>query len=226
MAKSVLELAVGTGKWDAGLKKAVQSLNNFTQANGGLTQALNSESQKMQKFVSMMGSMESSAKTAKGQMNDYKSTIEQLTMQYNRMTEGTIDEKMAYYASLPKPWYKIVTRQDEKYAREVADALSERYGDLYEFDRSYAEGIEIHQKGSGKGACMEWVKAHLDAPVRVTIAAGDYENDISMLKRATVGYAVENAIDAVKQAADRITSANTQDAIARIIEDLSQNPPR
>lgn len=146
--------------------------------------------------------------------------------QYNRMTEGTLDEKMAYYASLPKPWYKVVTRQDEKYAREVADALSERYGDLYEFDRSYAEGIEIHQKGSGKGACMEWVKAHLDAPVRVTIAAGDYENDISMLKRATVGYAVENAIDAVKQAADRITSANTQDAIARIIEDLSLNPPK
>ena len=42
----------------------------------------------MQKFVSMMGSMESSAKTAKGQMNDYKSAIEQLTMQYNRMSEA------------------------------------------------------------------------------------------------------------------------------------------
>ena len=42
----------------------------------------------MQKFVQMMGGMESTAKTAKGQMNDYKSTIEQLTMQYNRMTEA------------------------------------------------------------------------------------------------------------------------------------------
>ena len=38
--QSVLELAVGTGKWDAGLKKAQQSLNNFTQAQGGLQQAL------------------------------------------------------------------------------------------------------------------------------------------------------------------------------------------
>ena len=86
--QSVLELAVGTGKWDAGLKKAKQSLDNFTQANGGLQQALEKESQKMQKFVQMMGGMESTAKTAKGQMNDYKSTIEQLTMQYNRMTEA------------------------------------------------------------------------------------------------------------------------------------------
>ena len=86
--QSVLELAVGTGKWDAGLKKAKSALDNFTQANGGLQQALDKESQKMQKFVQMMGGMESTAKTAKGQMNDYKSTIEQLTMQYNRMTEA------------------------------------------------------------------------------------------------------------------------------------------
>ena len=86
--QSVLELAVGTGKWDAGLKKARSALDNFTQANGGLQQALDKESQKMQKFVQMMGGMESTAKTAKGQMNDYKSTIEQLTMQYNRMTEA------------------------------------------------------------------------------------------------------------------------------------------
>ena len=86
--QSVLELAVGTGKWDAGLKKAKSALDNFTQANGGLQQALEKESQKMQKFVQMMGSMESTAKTAKGQMNDYKGTIEQLTMQYNRMSEA------------------------------------------------------------------------------------------------------------------------------------------
>ncbi|MGX8698227.1 MAG: hypothetical protein ACSW8D_17740, partial [Prevotella sp.] len=86
--QSVLELAVGTGKWDAGLKKAKQSLDNFTQANGGLQQALGKDSASMQKFVQMMGKMDSTAKTAKGQMNDYKSTIEQLTMQYNRMTEA------------------------------------------------------------------------------------------------------------------------------------------
>jgi hypothetical protein len=86
--QSVLELAVGTGKWDAGLKKAKQSLDNFTQANGGLQQALGKDSESMQKFVRMMGQMDSTAKTAKGQMNDYKSTIEQLTMQYNRMTDA------------------------------------------------------------------------------------------------------------------------------------------
>ena len=88
MAKSVLELAVGTGQWDAGLKKAKSALDNFTQAGGGLQQSLAKDSEKMQQFVRMIGQMESNAKTAKGQMNDYKSAIEQLTMQYNRMTDA------------------------------------------------------------------------------------------------------------------------------------------
>lgn len=86
--QSVLELAVNVGRWDAGLKKAKQSLDSFTQASGGIQQALEKDSQKMQQFVRMMGNVESTAKTAKGQMNDYKGAIEQLTMQYNRMTDA------------------------------------------------------------------------------------------------------------------------------------------
>ena len=88
MAKSALELAVETGKWDAGLKKAKSALDSFTEANGGLQKALAGDSSKMQQFVRMMGQTESTAKTAKGQMNDYKSSIEALTMQYNRMTDA------------------------------------------------------------------------------------------------------------------------------------------
>ena len=86
--QSVLELAVNTGKWDAGLSKARKALDNFTQSSGGLQQALDKDSAKMGKFVQIMGKTESTAKTARGQMNDYKNTIEQLTLQYNRMTDA------------------------------------------------------------------------------------------------------------------------------------------
>jgi hypothetical protein len=64
MAKSVLELAVGTGQWDAGLKKAKSALDNFTQSQGGLQSALAKDSENMRKFVQMMGKTESTAKTA------------------------------------------------------------------------------------------------------------------------------------------------------------------
>lgn len=115
--QSVLELAVGTGKWDAGLKKAKQSLDNFTQANGGLQQALEKESQNMQKFVRMMGQMDSTAKTAKGQMNDYKSTIEQLTMQYNRMTD-------AQKQSIGQEYLNAIDQMKQKY-QSVNEVIQE-----------------------------------------------------------------------------------------------------
>ena len=116
MAKSVLELAVGTGQWDAGLKKAKNALDNFTQANGGLQKALGTDSEKMQQFVKMMGQMDSTAKTAKGQMNDYKGTIEQLTMQYNRMTD-------AQKAAVGQTYLQAIDQMKQKYqgvAQEVA----------------------------------------------------------------------------------------------------------
>ena len=59
--------------------------------------------------------------------------------------------------------------------------------------------------------------------VHTTIGIGDYENDLSLLESSDIGYAVDNAIDSVKEAADRITVANTNDAIAAIIEELVNN---
>lgn len=88
MGQSKLELAVGTGQWDAGLKKAQQALNSFTQAQGGLQQALAKDNGDMQKFIQMMGKMDSTANTSKGQMNDYKRVLEQLTAQYNQMSDA------------------------------------------------------------------------------------------------------------------------------------------
>ena len=116
MAKSALELAVETGKWDAGLKKAKSALDSFTEANGGLQKALTSDSDKMKQFVQMMGQTESTAKTAKGQMNDYKGTIEALTMQYNRMTD-------AQKAAVGQTYLQAIDQMKQKY-KGVADEVA------------------------------------------------------------------------------------------------------
>ena len=134
--QSVLELAVGTGKWDAGLKKAKQTLDNFTQANGGLQQALGKDSASMQKFVQMMGKMDSTAKTAKGQMNDYKSTIEQLTMQYNRMTE-------AQKKTIGQDYLKSIDQLKQKY-----QAVNKEIQDI---NKSLSSTKAPEVQGSGQG---------------------------------------------------------------------------
>lgn len=102
MAKSLLELGVNTGQWDAGLKKAQSALDSFVQANGGLQNALAKDDQKIQTFVQMMGKMESTATTAKGKMNDYKRSIEVLTEQYKLLSAAQQKgvEGMTYMKSI------------------------------------------------------------------------------------------------------------------------------
>ena len=55
-----------------------------------------------------------------------------------------------------------------------------------------------------------------------TVAVGDFENDVSMIKAAGIGYAVANAKDCAKAAADRITVSNDEHAIAAIIAELGE----
>ena len=94
-----------------------------------------------------------------------------------------------------------------------------RYGDRYENDRSWPVGLEMQRKGSRKGACLHLLRAMLP-DVHTVIAAGDYENDISMLREADIGCAVGNALPSVKAAADRVIPSCGGGAIAFIINSL------
>ncbi|MCV5342752.1 HAD hydrolase family protein, partial [Escherichia coli] len=50
------------------------------------------------------------------------------------------------------------------------------------------------------------------------MAIGDQENDIAMIEFAGVGVAMDNAIPAVKEAANFITKSNLEDGVAFAIE--------
>ncbi|WP_172413612.1 HAD hydrolase family protein, partial [Ligilactobacillus salivarius] len=50
------------------------------------------------------------------------------------------------------------------------------------------------------------------------MAIGDEENDISMIEFAGIGVAMENAVPAVKEAANEITVDNDHDGVAKVIE--------
>ena len=136
MAQSKLELAVGTGKWDAGLKKAQQALNSFTQAQGGLQQALQKDNGDMQKFIQMLGKMDSTAATTKGQMNDYKRVLEQLTADYNKMSD-------AQKKSIGNDYLQTIDALKQKFkaAKQQVD----------EFNRSLGNTSEIKLPEGGSG---------------------------------------------------------------------------
>lgn len=88
----------------------------------------------------------------------------------------------------------------------------------FDFVRSCGPFYEVLPKGSSKGNLLLKLAELLG--IEKTIAVGDNENDISMLEKAILGVAVENAVPKAKDAADLITVANTQHALAKIIYDL------
>lgn len=132
---------------------------------------------------------------------------------------GSIDEIIASY---DHTWYRILLELKAEHTPHVHDWLIENYGDSFSINCSWCCGIEIHAKNSGKGTMLtELAKiVYPNGEKKKTIAIGDYENDLSMLVSADIGYAVANAAECAKNAADRITVSNNENALAAIIYEL------
>ena len=102
----------------------------------------------------------------------------------------------------------------------IKDHLAAVAGPDFEIARSWETGVEIVCIPDRKGVAAKRLKQMLGA--RLLVCVGDYENDISMLQEADIGYAVENALPHVKAAADRTTVHYKQHAIAAIVAELER----
>ncbi|MBR0368654.1 MAG: Cof-type HAD-IIB family hydrolase [Clostridia bacterium] len=85
---------------------------------------------------------------------------------------------------------------------------------------SVTRNVEITREDATKGAALRALAAHLGLKRDEVMAVGDGLNDVSMLRAAGVGVAMENAVAAVRAAADVITAGNDADGVAAAIEML------
>ena len=78
--------------------------------------------------------------------------------------------------------------------------------------------LEFADPGATKGLAVKYMCERFNISIEDSIAAGDEENDISMIEAAGTGVAMANATDQVKATADYITkSDNDHDGISEII---------
>lgn len=126
------------------------------------------------------------------------------------------------YMAVTEPVVKVVFGHlDGNRMDELAKTLNS-HPKSHEFDfiRSEETLYEILPKGVSKGNLLLKIAELLDIDPQNTVAVGDYNNDISMIKAAGIGYAVQNAVPEAKAVADRITVSNNDHAIAAIINEL------
>jgi len=136
--------------------------------------------------------------------------------------EFDADSDILMRKSEGRKWCKGIWVGPEEIVVPLEENLIKTYGDRYNFDRSWHVGLEMHSKTSGKGEFIDKLIELSGKEIHTTVAAGDFENDFSMIRRADIGYAVGNALDSVKKIADRITVTNNESAIAKIIFELDK----
>jgi hypothetical protein len=79
---------------------------------------------------------------------------------------------------------------------------------------------EVNATGVSKAEAIEEVAKHFGLGLQDTIAFGDGENDLSMIRSAGVGVAMGNAMPSVKAVAKIVTKSNDEDGIALALRDL------
>ena len=83
---------------------------------------------------------------------------------------------------------------------------------------SDARLLEYSNLLANKGEAIKYMCEYLNVSIEDTVAAGDEENDIPMIKVAGVGCAMKNATEATKECADYITDrTNNEGGISEII---------
>lgn len=110
----------------------------------------------------------------------------------------------------------------EKLVRLKED-LEKRFSDKYIFLFSNPAYLEMFVKDAGKGTALLRIARELSIPIENTYAAGDQENDISMIEAAGVGIAMKNATEQVKTSADVITDLdNNHGGLASFIRRMTE----
>lgn len=79
-------------------------------------------------------------------------------------------------------------------------------------------GVDIISNTGGKSIGIKDILSYYDIKQEETMAFGDGENDIDMLKFVQIGIAMKNAENYVKEAADYITDTSENDGIYKALK--------
>ncbi len=148
-------------------------------------------------------------------------SAENSAMEEFRRATGVANAVMPY-RDITLPIAKIVFGDKNRESiKKLAEILpTHPLAENFNFVSSELTLYEILPKGISKGSILPKLAAHLGIDPKKTVAIGDYNNDIPMLRAAAVGVAVANACPEAKAAADYVTASNEEHAIARVIADI------
>ena len=98
------------------------------------------------------------------------------------------------------------------------EELEGMYSDVLDLFFSMDFFLEVVPKNVGKDSSLDELLKIIGIQREELVACGDGMNDISMIKYAGLGVAMENAYPEVKEAADVIAPSNDDNGVAYVLE--------
>jgi hydroxymethylpyrimidine pyrophosphatase-like HAD family hydrolase len=128
-----------------------------------------------------------------------------------RMTIVTHDEL------LTSPVTRLIARWPEG-DRDEFYALARNAGLRgVEYAIGYTAWLDFMPEGVSKASGLESVRVKLNVPIERTVAVGDGDNDLEMLRWAGLGVAMGQATTEVQAAADEIAPSVDEDGLAAVL---------
>ncbi len=122
-----------------------------------------------------------------------------------------------------QPLLKLYVRSPELMYADLQYAVRDLLGARAEVSTSGAPFVEVTAAGVDKASALARMAGELGFTMADAIAFGDNHNDVPMLAVAGLSVAMGNAVPEVIAMADRQALNNTQEGVARVLEELLAN---
>lgn len=113
---------------------------------------------------------------------------------------------------------KFLIVGEPDYLQKEVEKMAEHFKGRLNIFRSEPFFIEVVPMGIDKASSLEVLLKELGMTREELVACGDGRNDVTMIKYAGLGVAMENACPEVKEAADYVTKSNEEDGVAYVAE--------
>ena len=143
---------------------------------------------------------------------------DQYVKEESRINKMNIRKVENLFEALEPHPTKLLMTGDPADMLKAENELSEILGDRMDIFRSAPFFLELVPKGIDKAKSLLRLLSKINLPPADMIAFGDGYNDLSMLKLAGMGVAMQNAAPEVRAEADYITLSNEEDGIAAALE--------
>lgn len=112
---------------------------------------------------------------------------------------------------------KISIYSRNGYDEDCAE-IEKIFSDRVKLCASGFEWMDIIRKDASKGNALKLIQKKLNVSTEETMAFGDQMNDIEMIENAKYSYAMENAVEAIKEKANFIAPSNNDFGVIQVLK--------